>query len=184
MIEKHYPLQSMSTVAQTVGTDGSCNGPRREPYQTSAPPSRPLSRTGTSDIGSTITRLSTRSRANTLTHQKADKILNRDASNNSSNLNSQRSSWDTESFSESVYGNANRSESFGQAIRARTSKLWKRRQSKHARATASLDPCDEKALPNHIAVLPAQDYLKHTRFVSAGNNCKWKLCLLLKIINS
>ena len=173
----------MSTVAQTVGTDGSCNGPRREPYQTSAPPSRPPSRTGT-EIGTTLTHHSIRSRANTSTHQKADKVLNRNASNNSSNLNSQRSSWDTDSFTESVYGTANRSERLSQAIRGRTSRLWKRRQSKHARAAASLDPCDEKALPNHTAVLPAQDYLKHTRFVSAGNNCKWKHYPSLQIIDS
>lgn len=134
----------------------------------SAPPSRP----GPQWKASTEEKLSAnpmnRSRSNTLARTTGEHSVSPIPT---SVFNSQRSSWDADSLNDTLNTPIDRYDSFAQTLREKTSKLWKRRQSKHARAMTSVDRCDEKCLPNHAPVLPAQDYLRHTRFVSAGNHC-------------
>lgn len=164
--------RTMSVVTRTDGKnfpDGSGEDPLWGAQRPSAPPSRtasrPASQWGALKDENFSMDVTSRSRTNTLEH----KIVPIP----SSVLTSQRSSWDTESFADSTHSPTDRIDGFAQILREKTSKLLRRRQSKHARAIASVDRCEEKNLPNHAPVLPAHDYLRHTRFVSAGNHCTY-----------
>ena len=145
--------------------------PRTAP-QRSAPSTRPSSQWGAMEQENTTTKFYTRSRTNTLASKARG---HRIAQSSSSTLTSHRSSWDAETVSDSINAPIDRYEGLAQILRDKTSKLWRRRQSRHSRAGTSLEYYGEKTLLNHAPVLPAQDFLKHTRFVSAGNQCMYEL---------